>query len=438
MNKKEELLHAQVKNRFVDFLKAASLPYWEPELTVCPRCGEHVGITLGCLWSCEHCNIRGDVVDYVMELEHMADKLSAIKRICRALQIKITSLDVIRADELMDTQFETGNILIDKLMGQGVYLIAGSPKIGKSWLMLWLAHRVSMGEDVWNFKTNKCDVLYISLEDPRHRVQDRLARVTRGETGNVWIATESELMGKGFEEQLIGFLCENPAVKFVIIDTLQRVRQMRADQYSYAGDYEVISQMKSIADRFGITILLVHHTRKAGANDPFAMISGTTGLSGGVDGSLVLLKPDRQDHHAILYATGRDTQDMAMDLLFDEDTTTWKFIGFAESERTQRRENLLGVIDSMLYDEEEFHGTASELLECLAKYGETKVKSANALTRLLNPNKAILWTEFGILYECERTGKERKLHLMRVRDDGNDDSDDKNPGGDDTVITVTG
>ena len=65
-------------------------------------------------------------------------------------------------------------------------------------------------------------------------------------------------------------------------------------------------RLRTLADRFGITILLVHHTRKAGANDPFAMISGTTGLSGGVDGSLVLLKPDRQDHHAILYVTGRE------------------------------------------------------------------------------------------------------------------------------------
>ena len=53
-------------------------------------------------------------------------------------------------------------------------------------------------------------------------------------------------MGKGFEEQITGFLLEHPSVKFIIVDTLQKVRQLRADQYSYAGDYEVISQMKSL------------------------------------------------------------------------------------------------------------------------------------------------------------------------------------------------
>ncbi|MBQ6875813.1 MAG: AAA family ATPase, partial [Lachnospiraceae bacterium] len=253
---KQDTLHLHIKSRFTDFLKAAELPYWEPALTVCPHCGEHAGILMDFMWSCQHCGKRGDVVDYVMALEHLDSKLAAIKRVCRALQIKVTTLEVISASDLMDMEFEPTNMLIDRLIGRGVYLIAGSPKIGKSWLMLWLAHCVSTGEKVWDFDTTKSDVLYISLEDPRERIQMRLAKVTGGETGHILFATEAELMGKGFEEQVISFLIENPTVKFVIVDTLQRVRQMRADQYSYAGDYEVISQMKSIADRFGITILL--------------------------------------------------------------------------------------------------------------------------------------------------------------------------------------
>ena len=63
--------------------------------------------------------------------------------------------------------------------------------------------------------------------------------------------------------------------------------------------------MKTIADNFDISILLVHHTRKSGSSDPFATISGTTGLSGGVDGSMVMLKPERQDNMATLNITGR-------------------------------------------------------------------------------------------------------------------------------------
>ena len=129
---KEDALHLQIKSRFTDFLKAAELPYWEPALTVCPHCGEHAGILMDFMWSCQHCNKRGDVVDYVMALEHLDSKLAAIKRVCRALQIKVTTLEVISASDLMDMEFEPHNMLIERLIGRGVYLIAGAPKIGKS------------------------------------------------------------------------------------------------------------------------------------------------------------------------------------------------------------------------------------------------------------------------------------------------------------------
>ena len=277
-------------------------------------------------------------------------------------------------------------------------------------------------------------MLYISLEDPERRIQSRVAEITRGETGNIFFATETELMGKGFEEQITGFLTEHPSVKFVIVDTLQKVRQMRADQYSYAGDYEVISQMKALADRFGITILLVHHTRKAGAQDPFSLISGTTGLSGGVDGSLVMVKAARQDVLATLYVTGRDTLDMELELMFDDENATWQFLGYAGQDRRQRRERLLGEVNELLMEGGDFHGTASELLAKLSARADLNIKSANALTRQLNPFKSLLHLEYDICYLMERSGKERTLHLTRI---SNDDSDDTVRPGTDTVTIVT-
>ena len=192
--------------------------------------------------------------------------------------------------------------------------------------------------------------------------------------------------------------------------------------------------MKSLADRFGITILLVHHTRKAGAADPFSMISGTTGLSGGVDGSLVMIKDERMDNRAKLYVTGRDTLDMELELIFDQASSTWQFLGYGGKERIQKRDRLLSVINDFLIDEGPFHGTASELLEQLSERTELQIKSANAFTRLLNPQKSLLQYEYGILYSFERTGKERTLHLTRISDD---DSDDTLTLSTNTVTTVT-
>ena len=434
---KEESLYLQVKPHFIDFLKKAELPYLAPAQTLCPYCNGTADIFSGYRWSCRNCKRQGDVVTYVMATEHLESKSAAIRRICRALQIKVTALDVISADALMDKQFESTTALIEGFIGRGVYLLAGAPKIGKSWLVLWLAHNVSLGEPIWDFQTRQCDVLYISLEDPEHRIQSRLAQVTRGETGRLWFATDTELIGNGFEEQLCNFLAEHTSVRFVIIDTLQKIRQLRADQYSYAGDYEVISQMKSLADRFGITILLVHHTRKSGAADPFSMISGTTGLSGGVDGSLVLIRDERMDGRAKLYTTGRDILDMELDLLFDRDSLTWCFLGYGAKEQIQKRDCLLTEINDLITNEGQFHGTASELLTLLSTKAELHVKSANALTRLLNPQRSFLQHEYGILYSCERSGKERTLHLTKVPDTNSDDNDDTASPDADTVTIVT-
>lgn len=420
---KEQALHLQVKNRFTDYLKAAGLPYWEPALTVCPHCGEHAGILMDFMWNCQHCNQRGDVVDYVMVQNHLESKMAAIKMICRALHIKITALEVMTADELMDMQFTNAGMLIDQFIGKGVYILAGAPKIGKSWLVLWLAHQVSLGEPVWDFEVKQCEVLYISLEDPQQRIQQRLADVTGGEPGPIWFATEAELMGEGFEEQLTNFLREHPDVRFVIVDTLQKVRQMNANTYSYAGDYEVITHMKTIADNFDISILMVHHTRKSGAADPFATISGTTGLSGGVDGSMVMLKPDRQDNLATLYVTGRDMLDQEMQLEFDYEAKRWRLGLIGSKGNQQKRSKLLNMVHELITEQGDFHGTPTELFSLLAERGELPIKQPNALSRMLNPATGLLEQSYGIRYRNERTGEARKIHL-EIIPQNNDDSDD--------------
>ena len=288
-----EILRTEVKFRFIDYLKAAQIPYYEPSLTVCPHCGQHAQVVGDFLWNCPNCGSKGDVVDYAMESHGFRKTTDALKHVCRVLGVKICSLDTIAAEELMDMQFPDNPELIEGLLGKGLYLLAGASKIGKSWLVLWLAHCVSLGLPVWELKTRQCGVLYLSLEDTDQRLQRRLVEVTGGETGDLTIATDAELLGSGLEEQLTNFLSDHPETKFVIIDTLQKIRQLKADSYSYAGDYATLTVLKQIADRFDLTILLVHHTRKQEADDAVDKISGTTGLIGCADGSLILEKENR-------------------------------------------------------------------------------------------------------------------------------------------------
>lgn len=104
-------------------------------------------------------------------------------------------------------------------------------------------------------------------------------------------------------------MAEHPETKLIIIDTLQKVREVGGDNYSYANDYEIITRIKKFADSSGICLLLVHHTRKQNSDDKFDMISGTNGLLGAADGGFILRKEKRTSNAATLEVSGRDQPD---------------------------------------------------------------------------------------------------------------------------------
>ena len=79
---------------------------------------------------------------------------------------------------LMDRPLEPPNFVVDTLISQGLHILAGSPKVGKSWLALWLAVTVAKGEPVWNMTTKQGTTLYLCLEDSVLRIQNRLFEIT--------------------------------------------------------------------------------------------------------------------------------------------------------------------------------------------------------------------------------------------------------------------
>ena len=120
------------------------------------------------------------------------------------------------------------------------------------------------------------------------------------------------MIGGGLDEQLEKFVREHSDTKLIIVDTLQKVRESVSDSYSYSSDYEVIGKLKQFADRYGVCVLIVHHTRKQPAGDSFEMISGTTGLLGCADGALLMQKEKRTDSRATLEVVGRDQPDQRL------------------------------------------------------------------------------------------------------------------------------
>ena len=91
---------------------------------------------------------------------------------------QIKRLQTIDADTLQSTAYEPVSFVVDNLLPQGLHLLAGAPKIGKSWLALWLCLCAAQGKPLWTFATRPCEVLYLCLEDSFQRIQSRLFDLT--------------------------------------------------------------------------------------------------------------------------------------------------------------------------------------------------------------------------------------------------------------------
>lgn len=207
-------------------------------------------------------------------------------------------LKTVDAETLLSTPMSKTMFIVDGLISQGVNVISGASKIGKSWLMLWLGLQVAQGNSIWGLPTPQCDVLYLSLEDTQRRIKDRLYNLTDSAPDNLYFAVTSGLIGGGLEEQITDFLTEHPATKLVIIDTLQKVRDSKGSAGKagmYGNDYDDISSIKRIADGFNIAVLLVHHLRKLqDSDDPFNDVSGSTGIIGAADTNFILRRLHRR------------------------------------------------------------------------------------------------------------------------------------------------
>jgi hypothetical protein len=335
------------------------------------------------------------------------------------------SISPLTMNDIFSLTFTRKPPVIDGLLYPGVYILAGAPKIGKSFLSAQIAYHVSMGIPLWDLKVNQGDVLYFALEDDFERIQSRTSTMFGVEgTDKLNFCITSRTIGDGLEDQMEHFIAGHPNTNLIIIDTLQKVRENTGEGYSYASDYEVISALKHFADIKGICIIAVHHTRKQKSEDVYEMISGTTGILGSADGAMVLTKEKRTDKTACLSVVGRDIPDQKFRLERNPDTLCWEMTD-QEIETFEKKINpeLLKVVDMLTGEKTEWRGSPAELVE------ESRAEVApNIITKMLNVNASELKNQFGIEYETGRTSEKRWIHLVRISPEN--DSNDSNDGSD--------
>ena len=319
-------------------------------------------------------------------------------------------LKTVSMSELLDNVYQSKPPLVDGLLYRGTYLFVGAPKLGKSFLMTQLAYHISTGTPLWNYPVRKGTVLYLALEDDYRRLQERSYRMFgTAENESLFFSVSAGQLGSGLDEQLTNFLREHPGTSLIIIDTLQKVREVGGDNYSYANDYQIITRLKALADSYGICLLLVHHTRKQQSDDKFDMISGTNGLLGAADGAFLLTKEKRTGNAACLDVSGRDQPDQRLHLFRNEETLAWE-LERVETELWQEPPDpFLESIAAFLSSAgERWEGTASELcsllnLDC----------KPNVLSLRLSIGSVRLLRDHDIRYKASRNHGGRKITLWK-------------------------
>ena len=282
----------------------------------------------------------------LMETATIIPLHEAEKRTARAA---ITRLPIYTAKELGEEEFPAIKYVIPGFVPEGATILAGRPKLGKSWLALDMALAVSQGTDCLGVTCERGAVLYLALEDNKRRMQSRLDKLSPRYDQMPWpsnlsLANEWQRHDAGGTDSIRDWATSADNPRLVIVDVLAQFRTRGGERDDYRSDYDSIKALQELAGEMQLAIIVVHHVRKsAGETDPFEKVSGTLGLTGAADTAIIL---DKDGHGCTLYGRGRDIQEFERSVMFDPITCRWSVQGEASQvRRTDERQTILEILD---------------------------------------------------------------------------------------------
>lgn len=253
------------------------------------------------------------------------------------------------AEELMSMDLPEPRWVVPDLLPEGLTLLAGKPKIGKSWLGLSLALNVGLGGKVLGqISVEPGEVLYLALEDTARRLKKRTSSILQDTPppAHVHFHTEWPRLHLGGLDRLKAWVQEHPQTRLVIVDTLVKLRRRSGSTGAnlYPEDYEALEGLKALADEHRIALLVLTHLRKLPADDPLDEVSGTAGMTGAPD-TIWILKKERNRGGASLYVVGRDVDEKLLALRFEPSNTSWLIVGDVEVGRlSPERQEIVKVV----------------------------------------------------------------------------------------------
>jgi predicted transcriptional regulator len=262
------------------------------------------------------------------------------------IQGQIEGSKIVTMAELAEMKFDPMKWAIQDIIPEGLTVFGGPAKIGKSLLDSNIGLAVSTGGEILGRRVRKGSVLYLALEDPLRRVQDRVIRKMMGGKGpfpnNFHVAPQGSWprMPEGLN-RLEKEIQAHPDMRLVLIDTWQRFKPEEKDGDRYSIDYNELFKVKEMADRHKVAIMATHHTRKTEAEDVFDMLLGSRGITAAPDGLIVLARSAKGQANHSLHIRGRETDEKELALKLDGGSLTWELLGDAKQVMTTSNRQIL-------------------------------------------------------------------------------------------------
>jgi len=316
----------------------------------------------------------------------------------------------VTAESIFYKIFEPQPMIVEDLIPQGLTILGGTPKIGKSWLALDLAVSVAEGIPFLGKSVHRTGVLYYCLEDTQPRIQNRMHELVDEPPANLHVTTTSQRIGSGFTKEIVNFLRDHRDVEFIIVDTLQKIRGSDdgSGSGSYSKDYEEMGKLKEIADLNNKSIVVIHHLRqKPDPDDPFNEIAGTNGIIGASDTNIVL-KRTEGSMTAEMFIRGRDIEEQKFILEFN--FPRWKLLDEKRSFEL-RKEKIPGAlyrIAEFIRHEGSWFGNASQLQEAIS---DDSIPANQLVKQIIRHYYEVFYPECIRFDRPGRTGKIRGFRL---------------------------
>ena len=328
----------------------------------------------------------------------------------------IKRFHTIDSDVLFEKQLEKRKYIVEGLLPEGLTLLSGDPKTGKSFFALSLSVSVAKGEPFLCFPTTKSEVLYFSFEDDEKRLQQRLFEMSDETFQGLTFSSDVLRLGEGFIETLEDYLQKHPKTKLVVVDTLNYIRPAKQGNNMYRDDYDDMVKLHRLTQQFSIAMLILHHNKKGDEEDVLRAISGSMGIAGGTDNIIVISQPkNKGETVSTMHVVSRDMGRFSMKIV-QGDNGVWtaaedKTVSEKEISVTVRAVYLFYTLTH--FSDEPLRISPTELSDGINELFSITIPS-NMIKKNLTADHEDL-EALGLKFEYERSKKEgRKLVFHEV------------------------